>query len=251
MRYFFVSGPPRSGTTFLSDWLTEVDGVYCAHEVLGELSQINDFNQIPVFLQNLAATGADRYNKKFQHEFLDWSYIKVEKFPICLGIKNPWIWDSIQTLPKQLLWLIRDFDASIIVIVRHPYDTMASGVHRKLFTKNWPFSTVYEHCQTWKWCIEQLDMIKNLSNCLIVHWEELICSYLTVKGQIESHLAIKLPDFIGYEVTKDTLSSFASNTSRSLGYTANSKRQLLSQHDLAVIKQELSEAASELNYDLR
>ncbi|MGH3866079.1 MAG: hypothetical protein ACRDQ4_08060 [Pseudonocardiaceae bacterium] len=42
MQMLFVTGVPRSGTTFVSDWITQSKDAYCAHEISREVDGMTD-----------------------------------------------------------------------------------------------------------------------------------------------------------------------------------------------------------------
>src|SRR5436309_1875203 len=91
---FFVTGPPRSGTTFLSDWITECPSAYCAHEIVGSIPGTSP-NEITRYLHKCAATGQDRLSKPVQREFLRWDHPYTKIAPTLLGFKEPIAWRSI------------------------------------------------------------------------------------------------------------------------------------------------------------
>lgn len=59
LQMLFVTGAPRSGTTFVSDWITQAEDAYCAHEISREVDGMTD-SEILDYPLALRRTGTDR-----------------------------------------------------------------------------------------------------------------------------------------------------------------------------------------------
>jgi hypothetical protein len=71
VQMLFVTGAPRSGTTFVSDWITQSEDAYCAHEISREVDGMTD-SEILDYLWYCARTGTDRRDKLSLREFVRW-----------------------------------------------------------------------------------------------------------------------------------------------------------------------------------
>src|SRR5438128_1402735 len=114
----FITGAPRSGTTFVSDWITESPDAYCAHEVLDELMGKTE-EQVIEYLQYCAATGVDRLSKQLQREFMHWDNPRTKTDPRILGFKEPLVWPiEMGQMPYPVGSFLEKFDTRYIVMVR-------------------------------------------------------------------------------------------------------------------------------------
>ncbi len=250
IKLFFISGAPRSGTTFLSDWVTQTSSAYCVHEVLGELENMTDEDWMP-FLGTCAQNGQDRYQKKRQLEFLRWQDLRVEQAPTSLGLKQPIVWTQRATAPSALNLFLNNPACKKILIFRHPYDVIASGKSRGLKTSNWPGYTTAEHCQFWQVAYEhQGQWQKDSDTFLAITWENLLLHPEMEKERLEKFLDIQLQVFAGFEHEENYFRQLKRSTTRSGGVTDNEHRKLLTSEDRAIIKQLLGDTCQAMGYEL-
>lgn len=247
--YFFVTGAPRSGTTFMSDWICTASNAYCVHEVVPHLQSCSRDERLDL-LMNFANSAADRLKKPLQREFLVWDDVVGKTNPAVLGIKNPWIWNC--EIPEScIVELSPSFLERCIVMVRHPFDMVASGFERGLRTKNWPNYSAAEHSLLYLHCSKFLQKRQaQNTQTLVVHHEELLLDPSRVQLRVEEFLGISLSRFSGHEHTEEYFEKMRSHVSRSRGNIGSSKRTLLSNADRATIRALVGELAASFGYDL-
>jgi hypothetical protein len=104
VQILFVTGALRSGTTFVSDWITQAEDAYCAR------------------------TGTDRQDKRALHEFVRWPTHQPKKRLMVLGFKEPIFW-PVQSgvAPCHVDSFLERFPTKYVFMLRHPYDVIASG----------------------------------------------------------------------------------------------------------------------------
>jgi len=246
---FFVTGAPRSGTTFLSDLVTQSPFAYCCHEVLPELvGKSND--EILEYLQFCAATGVDRLAKPLQREFIRWVDLPCKRSPNLLGLKEPLVWfDGL--LPEPIGQFLMRFDTRYIVTIRHPYDVIASGKHRARYTRNWPNFTIEAHARFWERAVDLSDWLAvNKRKLLLVRWERLVLDFDGTRRAIGQFLGVDLPRFYGYEHTPDHFHDLCNNLSLAEGVKNNPYRDLLTHAERLIIRTRLRECCKDLGYEL-
>lgn len=247
----FVTGAPRTGTTYLSDWITESPDAYCAHEILSDVRGMSD-EEILDYLRRCAATGVDRTSKVLQHEFLRWKEPKTKTDPKLLGFKQPVVWPAAPgETPYAAGEFLGKFDTLYVVAVRHPYDVIASGKHRALHTRNWPGFTTEEHCRLWlSAAAARRSYAERGFRVLDVRWERLVLDFEGTKAALEGFLGVELPVFHGYEITAEYMRSLRPRVSLEGGLLSGSKRELLTPPDLEVIRSLTAEQCALLGYEL-
>ncbi len=252
-QFVFVSGAPRSGTTYISDWLTQLPDTYCVHEVLADLKDCPEQDVMPALL-DYARTGQDRHGKALQHEFLSWPDGGLEKAdPRVLGWKEPITWGrgGIPAAPRPLGEALRDHCQSCVFTVRHPFDVVASGRRREARTSNWRPLTAEEHCGYW---LSAFDMIRELTdlgkNVLVLRWEDLISDPDTGGAQLGELVGTQLPSFSGYERNAEELRSFRECVDPARGLAGHPSRVFLTSDDEREIRKVLATEAAEFGYEL-
>ncbi len=246
-KVFYVGGPPRSGTTFISDWITQAPEAYCAHEISARISNKKD-EEVVQLLLGYAASGNDRYGKRKQREFLDWENIPVKKAPEQLGFKQPVVWQNPADCPAVADRFIDRMKGKRILIFRHPIDMIASAKHREKTTANWPGYSVKELCAFWKCAFEHTqNWAKDPDRLHVVQWERLLLDHDAEKALLERFLSLKLPQFAGYENSSEYFKILQRTTSFEQGVTGNKKRELLSPQEVKQINQ-LLEAYPSFGY---
>jgi hypothetical protein len=250
-RMIFVTGAPRSGTTFVSDWITESTDAYCAHEILEDIAGKTD-EQIISYMWYCAATGVDRLSKPLQREFMRWNVPKTKTSPSLLGFKEPLIWPIVpDQMPYPVSGFLEKFDARYIVLIRHPYDVIASGKHRAICTRNWPNFSVEEHCLFWLDAVVLYDFyVERGFKALCIRWEKLITAFTEVKEALGQFLNLTLPEFHGYEHTFEHIQSLRKQVSLTEGLKGDGKRELLTQSDLEIIRLLTADSCASLGYSL-
>lgn len=248
-KLFFLTGAPRSGTTFLSDWITTAPNAYCVHEVLPELRQCHPEHRVAL-LQEFSRTSADRLGKPLQREFLNWEHVCAKQNPEVLGLKNPWIWNeptpeaSITETSPSLL-------ARVIVLMRHPFDMVASGFERGLKTRNWPNYTAAMHVGFFRAVTEFVQGWRNSGKALLlIRYEDLLLRPEQIRTSIEEFLGVTLNSFSGNEHEAGYFDRLSSSATIRLGTPENSKRALLSAADRDVIRRTIDECSFDTGYDL-
>jgi hypothetical protein len=204
------------------------------------------------FLRVCARTGMDRLSKPRQLEFMRWEQVFTKTDPPVLGFKEPVAW-SIER--NRMPYLTGDFlrwaNARCIMMLRHPYDVVASGRARAIETRNWPNFTVEEHCQFWYDAVRLRERyLRDSLACLDIRFEELLCSPDTITKAIETFLSIGLPTFSGNERTPDYIENLRKGASPRFGLRGNANRKYLTSDDLMTIQTQLGEACEEFGYSL-
>lgn len=250
--FFFVSGAPRSGTTFVSDWLTQLPDTYCVHEVLADLKGRPAEEVLPALLR-YAATGADRLDKCLQREFLSWPETGLEKdTPHLLGWKEPVTWgrDGIDAVPQPLRAALHKWCSKAVIIIRHPSDVVASGRRREATTNNWRSLSVEEHCTYW---LSALDLIRDLESLgvevLVLRWEDIIADPENSGLRLGDLIGRKLPLFTGYERDANELRILRSCVNATRGLLGHPSRGYLTADDEWEIRQMLGVRISEFGYE--
>lgn len=247
---FFVTGPPRSGTTFLSDWITECTTAYCAHEIIDSLPA-PDPDGITTYLHDCAATGKDRLSKTLQRDFLRWDHPRTKIAPPVLGFKEPIVWRSVDALPYAVAGYLEAVRARCIVTTRHPYDVIISGKERAARTRNWPTFGVAEHCELWCTALPMADFYhKRGLATLLIRWERLILEFAEVRNELQDFLHINLPLFAGNERSNDYIASLRTRISMSGGVRDRHLRAQLSNEERAIVRNITGGACSCLGYTL-
>jgi hypothetical protein len=246
---FLVTGPPRSGTTFLSDWITECPDAYCVHEVVEHLADRAD-HEILDYLRACASTGADRLGKPAQREFLRWDSPRTVGAPRVLGLKEPLVWPA-DAVPYAVGEFMIKHRARIVVTIRHPYDLVASGRHRAAHTTNWPGFSVAEHCRFWSESL-RLHARYEARGCpaILLRWEELVLEFDRTRSLVDALLGIQLPVFYGNEQDPEYVLALRQKVSLERGVTVESKRGLLTDDDVASIRRLLGRECQALGYEL-
>lgn len=247
--FLFVTGPPRSGTTFLSDWITETDDAYVCHEVLPELSGLS-LAEMWSFLESCAQTSIDRMQKSKQLEFLAWRERRRQSVPRVLGLKEPITWTSEEP-PEALRALLLHSQSRCIALVRHPFDVVISGFRRAQSSRNWPGYSVEEHCRLWLQVSSVIAWARSRSiPVLVLLWEDMILSQITVKKRIEEFIGFQLPTFNGFERNPDELEYYRRTVSRTHGVCDHGQRSLLSGVDRQCVSAMLGLQAEAYGYRL-
>ena len=169
--FFFITGAPRSGTTFLSDWITQSKEAYCVHEVLNDIRG-KSVEDLTLYMANCSKNGYDRFSKTQQLKFLDWQKIKVKTDPTVLGLKQPIIWFSTENFRADLHNFFDLKPLKMIVLIRHPFDVIASGKHRANHTNNWPNYSTEDHCKFWQTSFDLIESWNHDSkDNLVIFWK--------------------------------------------------------------------------------
>lgn len=247
---FFVCGAPRSGTTYISDWITESEKAYCVHEVLNEVENMS-YEEVVSYLRHCASTGKDRYGKLLQREFLKWNDLHLKEDPQILGIKQPVTWSGTVNSPGLIKNVLAKASVKKIVLLRHPIDVIASGKYRGIHTRNWPNYSVEVHCDLWITAYRHYVEWTELGNEVhVIFWEELVLDFEAEKNKIEIYLGIDLPNFSGYEHSASHFSQLRRSTFRALGVIHNPNRDLLSESEADVIRSKTSEICNNIGYKI-
>jgi hypothetical protein len=246
---FLVTGAPRSGTTFVGDWLNEDPATYCVHEVWDAGEEIAPADFL-VRLQECAATGSDRLGKEAQREFIQWPAHRPRPALRRLGLKEPVTWTvAAPDLPRPLDEVFAG--APLVVTVRHPYDVVASGLARAANTSNWPGFSVAEHCDFWIRSVELGDAARAAGRpALTVVWEEMLVEPERAQRGLEQLLGLTLPPFDGFELTPRRLADLRRQVDRRAGLPASPARELLPAGDRARIAELVAGHCDALGYAL-
>lgn len=247
----FVTGAPRSGTTFVSDWITQAEDAYCAHEISREVEGMTD-SEILDYLWYCARTGADRQSKRALHEFVRWPAHQPKTQLTVLGFKEPIFW-PVQSgvAPYHVDSFLERFPTKYVFMLRHPYDVIASGRWRAEQTTTWPGFTTDEHArlwissfQLWQWHRERGHPI------FTIRWERLLLEYSTVRDELQDFLGLGLPVFHGYELSEGQLKQLRQRVSLADGVVGNPDRERLTDKDLHVICSVVGNLANHLGYNM-
>ena len=250
-RLVFVTGAPRSGTTFVSDWLCESPDAYCAHEVLPlPNGGADDDAALIATLRRCALTGEDRLGKPRQREFMRWRPQPPKPAPAVLGLKEPVQW-PLDLLPGPLDALLERRRPSLVVLVRHPYDTIASGRRRALTTGNWPGFDLDSHCRLWLDALSLGERARSRGQpVLTLRQEELLREPEPARAALERLLGVELPGFDGNERTSTELTAMRERVSPTAGLVDGPDRELLPDADRRRIVELTGEACGALGYEL-
>lgn len=249
----FVTGAPRSATTFISDWITQSPYAYCAHEISREVAGMTD-EQIMQFLRTCAASGADRLGKAGIRDHMRWNRLprKDATRLRVLGFKEPVFWPVQSPAPPYHTdGFLRKFQARYITTMRHPYDVVASGKHRAVTTATWPAFTTEEHALLWRSAVLQWQSyIRHGYSTLCLRWEQLVLQPSVARCALQRFLGISLPAFCGYERDADYIEELRHNVSPTKGLTSSRYRNYLTQADIEVIRSIAGDLTADLGYEL-
>ena len=247
--FLFISGAPRSGTTFISDWITETEDAYICHEVLPQLTGLN-VPEMWKYLESCAKTSEDRMQKPGQLEFLKWRERRRPFAPSVLGLKEPVTWTTDEP-PEALVSLLSNSQSRCIILVRHPYDLVISGIRRGSGTRNWPGYTIEEHCRFWMQATSLLDWLRRSSiPVLVLPWEDLILVSEASKESLETFIGFPLPEFTGFERDPSQLDFYRQTVSRTHGIRDLRHQAELSDSERKAIFKLVGSLAEEFGYCL-
>lgn len=250
-RFLFVTGSPRSGTTYVSDWLTQLPDVYCVHEVLSELRDWPPAQVLQALL-GYARAGSDRLAKPLQREFLSWpdSGLQTEA-PMLLGWKEPVTWrpGGLAACPEPLRTALRQQCDRAVVTLRHPFDVVASGRRRERSTTNWRPLSIEEHCEYWFSALELAgDLDRVGAQVLVLRWESMVVDPAGTADRLGELIGLRLPEFAGYERTGDELSGLRAAIDQERGLVDHPHRDALTGPDRDRIWQLVGNAATGMGY---
>lgn len=247
--FLFVTGAPRSGTTFISDWITETEDAYVCHEVLPQLTGLT-VPEMWAYLGSCADTSNDRMQKPRQLEFLAWRERRRPVPPRVLGLKEPVTWTT-DAPPEPLVTLLSHAQSRCVMLVRHPYDIVISGFRRGSQTRNWPGYTIEEHCRLWMQATSLKEWLRRSGiPVLVLPWEDLIVVNEAAKGSLEAFIGFPLPAFSGFERNPAQLDSYRQTVTRTHGICDARRRAELSRCDRNRIATLVAQRAEELGYRL-
>lgn len=203
MNWVFVTGAPRSGTTYVGDWLTEMANGYCVHEVRGSLEGLSAA-EVAAALMRYANSGSDRLDKPAQRAFMKWGHLGGKNAANLLGLKEPNTWRNggqPGAIPPTSIWdWLNEYRVHTIILVRHPADVIASGKRRGLTTSNWPAYDSVTMCEFW---LNSARLYRTLAKAnlpvLALRWETVMLTADHCRDAIESFLGVDLPPFEGNE----------------------------------------------------
>ncbi len=251
-RLLFVTGAPRSGTALVSDWVSQSPWAYCAHEISREVVGMTDA-EIVQYLWGCAETGSDRMGKVGVREHMRWEGFG-RKDPGCLrllGFKEPVFWPVQSTsAPYHVAGFLRKFGTHYVVILRHPYDVVASGKHRAAATHTWPEFTTEQHARLWPAAAKLPDLYAGRgSPTLFIKWEDLLLDADAARLDLARFLGVPLPaSFHGYEHTPERIQVLRSHVSPAGGLVSGGHRHYLAGSDIKLIDAIVGPAAAELGY---
>jgi hypothetical protein len=252
--FLFVTGAPRSGTTYVSDWLTQLEDAYCVHEVLTDLKG-RPAEEAFAALNAYASSGADRLDKVRQREFLSWPSKGLETRDLgLLAWKEPVAWEGggLDAVPDPLGTLLRTHCSQAVVTVRHPFDVVASGRRREASTSNWRPLSVEAHCAFW---LSTLQLIRDLERqgcaVLVLRWEDLLADAGANAARLGEFVKRELPAFEGYEREPEELASMRACVHPERGLVGHTSRTYLTESDKEEIRRLLLAEATELGYELQ
>lgn len=249
----FVTGAPRSATTFISDWISQSPYAYCAHEISREVAGMTD-EQIMQFLRTCAASGADRLGKAGIRDHMRWNSLprKDAARLRVLGFKEPVFWPVQSPAPPYHAdGFLRKLQAKYITTMRHPYDVVASGKHRAATTATWPGFTTEQHALLWRSAVLQWQSyIRHGYSTLCLRWEQLVLQPSVTRRALQRFLGISLPAFCGYERDADYIEELRRNVSPTKGLTSSGYRDYLTQADIEVIRSIAGDLTADLGYEL-
>lgn len=250
----FVTGAPRSATTYMSDWITESPDAYCAHEISREVAGMTD-DQIIDYLRVCAVTGADRLGKTGIRDHMRWGAPPdkdIARLRV-LGFKEPVFW-PVQSLtpPYHADAFLRRFPARYVVMLRHPYDVVASGKHRAATTATWPGFTTEQHALLWRTALLQWRAyIRHGYNALCIRWEHLVLQPERTRLVLQRFLTIDLPAFFaGYERSPGYFEKLQRQVSPAEGLASGGYRHYLTRADIDIIRSVASDVAADVGYEL-
>lgn len=184
MKYIFVTGMGRSGTTFLSRLLSHIEGVYAGHEYIGD----REYWLLSWYLegQNYAKPYLERAKNDIEREINEKIFIDV----------NSYLHHSTQELQNV-------FDPlEVFHIVRHPKDVVRSLYTRRtdknfhILPKDRPsieqwmggdkFSQI-----CWNWAATTKQLEKNATK--LIHFEKLVSDYTYFNENLLSPFGLALP----------------------------------------------------------
>jgi hypothetical protein len=240
---FMVLGPPRSGTTVLSDWAMESSGSYCVHEVLPTIEQDATAAEMLQTLRDFARTGADRLEKHGQREFMNWRNVVTEGDPGVLGWKEPLTGGpECELLDPRLTRFMRAYRPRVVLLQRHPVDLVASGARREKTTSNWPGFGIHDMCGFWRQGIALRRSLEAQSwPVLCLRWEEICCEPKKTAASLSSYLGHLIEPTPGRERSAEYLARMRSEVSATHGWHANPGRALVDTRIIADLLGDLVE----------
>jgi hypothetical protein len=249
----FVTGAPRSATTFISDWIAQAPDAYCAHEISREVAGMTD-DQIMQFLRACAASGTDRLGKTGIRDHMRWNGLPrkdITRLRV-LGFKEPVFWPvQSPTPPYHADGFLRKFPAKYVIAVRHPYDVVASGKHRAATTATWPGFTTEQHALLWRTAVQQWQSyVRHGYQTICIRWEQLLLQPGMTRSALNRFLGIRLPAFSGYEHGPGYIEELRRHVSPAAGLTSGGHRHYLTREDIAVIRSIAGEIAADIGYEL-
>lgn len=244
-----VLGPPRSGTTLVSDWIMESPGGYCVHEVLPELAPTLSAAQIVDRLRRYAASGRDRLEKPGQRAFIDWDTVCVEPNPAILGWKEPLTAAGAhERLPEPLETVLKLQQVRAIVLNRHPFDIVASGLRRAEATPNWPDYSIEALCSFWRQANVLRQRLKRCGTPLLcLQWEELALEPEQAAQALTRFTGQEIVASSGRERSRRYLADMRMGVSRERGWVTNPARNAF---DLEAVTQILGDELGAEGYRL-
>lgn len=249
----FVTGAPRSATTFVSDWITQSPDAYCAYEISREVAGMTD-DQIMRFLRKCAVSGEDRLGKTGIRDHMHWSNLprkEIVRLRV-LGFKEPVFW-PVQTPspPYHADGFLQKYPARYVIIMRHPYDVVASGKHRAATTATWPGFTTEQHALLWHTAVQQWQSyVRRGHETLCLRWEQLLLQPRTARSALNRFLGISLPAFDGYERTPGYIERLRRQVSPVAGLIRSEHRHYLTRTDIDIIRTVAGEDAAGIGYEL-
>lgn len=152
-------------------------------------------SEILDYLWHCARTGTDRQDKPVLHEFVRWPAHQPKTRLSVLGFKEPVFW-PVQSMvaPYHVDGFLERFPTKYAVMLRHPYDVIASGSRRAVDTATWPGFTVDEHATLWVSSLLLWQRYRERGYpTLTVRWERLLLEYGTVRDELRDFLGLALP----------------------------------------------------------
>lgn len=224
-----VLGPPRSGTTLVSDWIMEARNSYCVHEVLPELDPVSSAAEIVTALRRYAATGEDRLGKPGQRAFIDWDTVDVEADPALLGWKEPIAGPELEaTLAAPIETFLAQKDVRVVLLTRHPFDIVASGLRRAESTPNWPSYSMETLCRFWKQArLLRERLVSDGATLLCIRWEALALSPESAARSLTRFLGHEIVPTRGRERSAAYLRDMCNAVSPERGWITNPARDAL------------------------
>jgi len=230
-----VIGPPRSGTTLISDWIMEAADAYCVHEVLPDLPLQLSAEQIVARLYEFARTGEDRLKKPGQREFMNWDSVRTESKPLLLAWKEPLTGrDGDDQMAPSLEKVLSAYCPKVVLLQRHPMDVVASGLRRGKVTSNWPGYECKDLLAFWTHAVNLRKRLERLSmRPLCIRWETLATAPDQVASILSRHLGHPISASVGRERSESYVDTMKAQVHRSRGWCTNPARALVDRDQVA------------------